>query len=156
MILCPLPIEGTMLTSACPAARCGRRATLAPTRLRTTATTSLGARPAQGVLRLEHLQLVQRLDYLLTKYCTTADYGYNGFVDGKTELGSRGRCRLCQLGATLAPHPVQAEFEELIEVLHLRSGMTQNGMYGRLPHRSQREQHFPACRRVSPRYVALQ
>ena len=42
----PPPLSMSMWTWACPAARCGQRATWEPTTLRTTATTSPGARPS--------------------------------------------------------------------------------------------------------------
>ena len=67
-------------------------------------------------------------DHTLTKYCTSAYYGYNGFTDNKTVLDPEDDAAHVKLGGNWRM-PTFAERNELIENC-TRTWTTQNGVKG--------------------------
>ena len=68
--------------------------------------------------------------YTLTKYCTQSGYGYNGFVDNKTELDPEDDAAYVNWG----PSWRMPTAEQQIELYEKCSSVwtTQNGVYGQL------------------------
>ncbi len=68
--------------------------------------------------------------YQLTKYCTSGDYGYNGFTDGKTELDPEDDAATAAWGAEWRM-PSKDQMEELYNNC-TSEWTTRNGVNGRL------------------------
>ena len=69
-------------------------------------------------------------DTTLTKYCIHNDYGYNGFVDGKTELDPEDDAAYVNWGPSWRM-PTVGQLNELIDNCSW-TWTTRNGIYGRL------------------------
>ncbi len=67
----------------------------------------------------------------ITKYCTKSDYGYEGFIDNKTELDLDDDAAYVNCGPAWRM-PSKEQFEELINSSYTTTTWTiQNGVYGR-------------------------
>ena len=68
--------------------------------------------------------------YMITKYCTNSDYGYDGFVDNKTELDAEDDAATSYWGPEWRM-PSNDQFQELIDNC-ATEWTTRNGVNGRL------------------------
>ena len=71
-------------------------------------------------------------EYSLLKYCTSSDYGYNGFTDGLIELLPEDDAATANWGIDWQM-PSEAQYNELINKNNTITNWTiQDGVYGRI------------------------
>ena len=90
----------------------------------------MGRDPTQGQLQLEPYQYCNGSYNTLTKYCTDASYGYNGFTDDLTTLLPEDDAATANWGSDWRM-PTKEEWQELYQNTTV-IWTTQNGVNGRL------------------------